>query len=105
MPKSIQSKYPITLMITTEDHRNSKTKKKPQTVCKLTTLTHEHFKSAIFDPFLNNFDCTLRSILTEFGFVPPLWCAITDIYIHRQYRKIRIDDMILIQIIHPDSNK
>jgi len=44
----------------------------------------------------------MRSIQTEIGFVPPTWCTITDVEIQKCSGKIGIDNMQLIQLMHPE---
>ena len=71
MQNSIWSKDTITLLVTPEEQKSAWKKQKSSTASKSTTLTYEHQKIVIFDKSLNLFDCTMRSITTEFGFVPP----------------------------------
>ena len=50
----------------------------------------------------------MRLVLLEFAFTPPSWCYITDIKTLKQVGRIDIEDMRLIQLMHPDyqiSNK
>ena len=102
MPASIRCKEKITLTVSPEDHKSAWKKQNASTACKSTALSHEHYKSAIFNKTLNYYNCMMRSIPTEMGFVPPTWCAVTDVEIQKRSGKIGIDNMQLIQLMHPE---
>ena len=44
----------------------------------------------------------IRSISLEFAFTPPSWYYITYVEILERAGKINIEDMILIQLMHPE---
>ena len=44
----------------------------------------------------------MRSILLEFAFTPISWCYITDVEIFKRAGRINIEDMRLIQLMHPE---
>ena len=90
------------MTVSPEEHKSAWKQQKASTACKSTALSHEHYKSAIFNESLNYYDCMMRAIPIEIGFVPPTWCAITDVEIQKRSGKIGIDDMQLIQLIHPE---
>ena len=102
MPPSIQCKQKITFYVSPEEHKSEWKKQKASMACESTALSHEHYKSAIFDNSLNYYDCMMRSIPTEIGLVPPTWCAITDVKIQKCSGKISIDNMRSIQLMHPE---
>ena len=102
MTTSIRCKEKITLSVSPEEHKSTWKKQKASIECKTTDRSHEHYKSAIFNKSLNYYNCMMRSILTEIGFVPPTWCAITDVEIQKCSEKIGINDMQLIQLMHPE---
>jgi len=53
MPTSIQCKEKITLTVSPEEHKSTWKKQKASTAYKSTALSHEHYKSAIFNESLN----------------------------------------------------
>ena len=101
-PNLICYKDIITFSVSSEEDKSTWKKQKTTMACKSTALSHEHYKSAIFDKYLNYYDCMMRSIPTEIGFVPPTWCAIMDIEIQKCSGKIGINNMKLIQLTHPE---
>ena len=65
-------------------------------------LSHGHYETAVFDPNLNEYDCMMRTSPLEFGLAPSQWLSITDIEILKKAGVLEIDDMRLIQLIHPE---
>ena len=67
-------------------------------------LTNAHHKCCIFDLILNDIDCMMRSAPLEFDLTPEKWCSFDDVYILTKARNINIniDEMRLIQLIHPE---
>ena len=51
---------------------------------------------------MNEVDCMMRSIPLEFVFTPSSWCYITDVKILKRAEWINIEDMRLIQLMHPE---
>ena len=47
-------------------------------------------------------DCMMRSVPLEFAFTPSSWCHITDVEILKRVGRINIEDMRLIQLMHPE---
>ena len=72
MSDSIQAKGLVDLSVTPEEHQKAWRSQKSGTASEPTTLGFGHFKTATFDPTLNEIDCLLRSLPLEFGFVPLL---------------------------------
>ena len=56
IPPSIQCKEKITFSVSPEEHKSAWKKQKASTACESTDLSHEHYKSAIFDNYLNYYD-------------------------------------------------
>ena len=44
----------------------------------------------------------MRSAPLEFAFTPSSWCYITDVEILKRAGRINIEDMRLIQLMHPE---
>ena len=44
----------------------------------------------------------MRSVPLEFAFTPPIWCYITDLEILKRVGRINIEDVRLIQLMHPE---
>ena len=44
----------------------------------------------------------MRSVPLESAFTPPRWCYITDVEILKRAGRINIEDMRLIQLMHPE---
>ena len=59
MPDSIRAKGPVDLSVTPEEHQKAWRSQKSGTAGKTTTLGFEHFKTATFDPTLNEINCLL----------------------------------------------
>ena len=101
MPNLICWKDTITLSDSPEEYKSAWKKQKASMACKSTALSHEPYKSVIFNKFLNSYDC-MMSIPTEIGFVTPTWCELTGVEIQKRSGKIGINDMRLIQLMHPE---
>ena len=44
----------------------------------------------------------VQYVLMEFAFTPISWCYITDVEIFKRAGRINIEDMRLIQLMHPE---
>ena len=44
----------------------------------------------------------MRSALLDFAFTPSSWCYITDVVILKRAGRINIEEMRLIQLMHPE---
>ena len=86
MPEPIRNRKTIDLVVTPEQHKQGWKKQKANVACDHFSLTHEHYKTSIFDPSLNEIDSILQSTPTKFGFVPKSWCKITDVEIKKTVR-------------------
>ena len=51
---------------------------------------------------MNEVDCMMRSVPLEFVFTPSSWFYIIDVEILKQAGRINIEDMRLIQLMHPE---
>ena len=58
--------------------------------------------SAFSDPTLIDIDCMIRSAPLEFAFTPKKWCSLDDLEILKKANRINIEEMRLIQLMHPD---
>ena len=65
-------------------------------------LTNAHHKCCSFDPTLNDIDYMIRSAPLEFAFTPKEGCSLDDLEILKKAGKINIEEMGLIQLMHPD---
>lgn len=101
MPDSIHQKGPIDLNVTPKQHKEAWMKQKGSTASKLSSLSFEHYKTAAHNDTLNVYDCMLCRLQLEFGFQPDSWLNIADIEILKRARYLGIDDMRLIQLMHP----
>ena len=63
---------------------------------------NSHYIYSIFDSTLNEVDCLMGSAPLEFAFTPPGWCCITDVEILKRAGRINIEEMQLIQLMHPE---
>ena len=64
-------------------------------------LSNSHYIYSVFDPILNEVDCMMMSVPLEFEYTPPSWWSITDAVVLKQAGRINIEDMRLIQLMHP----
>ena len=64
--------------------------------------TNAHHKCYSFDPTLNDIDYMMRSVPLEFAFTPKKWCSLDDLEILKKAGRINIEEMRLIQLMHPD---
>ena len=51
---------------------------------------------------MNGVDCMMRFVPLELASTPPSWCHITDVEILKWAGRINIEDMRLIQLMHPE---
>ena len=79
VPDPIRERGTVDLKITPAQYKKGWKNKKAKIACDYLSLTHEYYKTSIFNPSLNKIDCILQSTPTEFGFVPPSWCKIIDV--------------------------
>ena len=100
-PTSLSDKGVIDFSITPATHSQAQVSQKDKTAVEPSALSNNsHYICSIFDPTLNEVDCTMRCVPLEFAFTPPHWCYITDVEIFKQAGRINIKDMRLIQLIN-----
>ena len=78
------------------------TKKTSQVGVFLGVLTNARHKCCAFDPTLNDIDCMMWLAPLEFEFTPKEWCSFDDLEILKKAGKINIEEMWLIQLMHPE---
>ena len=59
-------------------------------------------KCCAFDPTANKINTTMRTAPLEFGFTPKKWLSSDDIEIMKKARRINVDEMRLIILMHPE---
>ena len=91
----------IDLIVVPNNHKDAWKEQKVSTASVPTALSFEHYTTAVSDPTLNNYDCLLRSAQLEFRFAPCSSLSVHGIEILKKLGMIGIDDMRLIQLIHP----
>ena len=64
--------------------------------------TNAHHKCCAFYPTLNDIDCMMQSALLEFDFTPKEWRSFDNLEILKMTSKINIEEMRLIQLMHPE---
>ena len=64
--------------------------------------TNAHHKCCSFDPTLNEIDCIMQTAPLEFAFTPKTWLTLNDVDILKKARRINIDEMRLIILMHPE---
>ena len=64
--------------------------------------TNAHHKCCVFDPTLNEIDCTMRTAPLEFAFTPKKWLSLDDVEIMKKTGRINIDEIRLIMLMHPE---
>ena len=92
----LEQKEPLICWFLLKEHEQVWKTQKESTASEPSALSHGHYKAAVFDPCLNEYDCLMRTIPLEFGFTPSQWLSITDIEILKKARVLGIDDMRLI---------
>ena len=64
--------------------------------------TNAYHKYCSFDPTLNDIDCMMRSAQIKNDSTPKEWCFLDDLEILKKIGRINIEEMRLIQLMHPD---
>ena len=70
-PTSLSDKGLIDFTVTPEDHSQAWKSQKDKTAVELSALSNSHYICSVFDPILNDVDCMMRFVPSEFVFTPP----------------------------------
>ena len=62
-----------------------------------------HHKFCVHYSLLNDIDCIIRSAPLDISFTPPGWCSIAILEILKKTGRININEMRLLQLIHPEN--
>ena len=95
---------PISVSITTEEHKKSWRKQNERTSSEPTGLSFNHYKAAAHDPMLADFDATMWNLPYAKGFAPQLWKNITDVEILKKAEVYDINLMRTIQLMNSELN-
>ena len=101
-PSSLSDKGLIDFKVTPELHSQAWRSQKDKTAVEPSALSNSHYFCSTFNPTLNEVDCMMRSSPLEFAFTPSSWCYITNVEILKRAGRINIDEMRLIQLMHPE---
>ena len=104
IPWEVTEMVPISVEISTEEHKNAWKKQNEKTASEPTGLAFNHYKAAAKDPTLAEFDATLRNIPYATGFSPELWQNITDVEILKKANVFDIHLMRTIQLMNTELN-
>ena len=105
MPRSIKELKQIGLEVTTEENRLAWRKHKQKTGSAYGTIGFNHYKTASFDPALNEIETFLRNVPMLVGFSLKKWERITDIQILKRSGEHHVDKMRCIQLLDAEMNK
>ena len=100
--QSLRDKGPVNCIPTPEENAEAWHRQKDITSVLSGILTNAHHKYYAFDPTLNDIDYMMRSVRLEFDFTPKEWCSFDDLKILKKAGKINIEEMQLIQLMHPE---
>ena len=101
-PQSLRDKGPISCIPTLEENVEARQRQKDITGVLLGVPTNAQHKCCSFDPTLNDIDCMMRAAPLEFAFTPNKWCSLDNLEILKKAGRINIEEMRLIQLMHPD---
>ncbi len=104
IPWEVTKMVPISVSITTEEHKKSWRKQNERTSSEPTGLSFNHYKAAAHDPMLADFDATMRNLPYAKGFAPQLWKNITDVEILKKAEVYDINLMRTIQLMNSELN-
>jgi hypothetical protein len=104
IPDKVRSSTPASTTISVQDHINLWKKQKEFTTADPQGLTFSHYKAAIQDATLAEFDSKLRSLPYQHGFVPELWKSITDVEILKKAQVYDLNKMRTITIMNAEFN-
>ena len=92
----------IDFAITPAAHSQAWKSQKDKIAVKSSAIFNSHYIYSAFDPTLNELDGMMRLVPLEFAFTSPSCCYITDVEILKRAGSINIEDMRLIQLMHPE---
>ena len=104
IPWEVTKMVPISVDISTKEHKQSWKKQNERTLSEPTGLSFNHYKAASQDPLLADFDATMQNIPYAKGFAPKLWQNITDVKILKKVEVYDIDLMRTIQLMNSELN-
>jgi hypothetical protein len=104
IPWEVTKMAPISLEISTDEHKQAWRKQNERTSSEPTGLSFNHYKAASKDPLLADFDATMRNIPYAKGFAPTLWKNITDVEILKKAEVYDINLMRTIQLMNAELN-
>ena len=101
-PQSLQDKGQINCIPTPQENAEAWQRQKDITGVLSGVLTNARHKCCSFDPTLNEIDCTIQTASLEFSFTPKKWLTLDDLEILKKAGRINIEEMRLIQLMHPE---
>ena len=101
-PESVRKRGPINLIFKQVEISNTWHTQKGKTGVLPGVPNNTHHKCYAHDPVLNKIDCMIRSAPLKLSLTTPERCSIVDHEILKKSGRININEMKLIQLMHPE---